>query len=146
MATVRSSLQLLRTDRRRPEYALHEDGVVAGTVSWGERPRTGIATVAGDTWELRCGRAAGCVEAFDGAGRRILHLHAGGIAVAAATSPALLLRRHRLEPTAAELSGPGVSAALRRRHRCRQGLDIHVDGALVDRELVLLLAGYELLA
>lgn len=146
MATVRSSLQLLRTDRRRPEYALHEDGVVAGVVAWGERPRTGTATVGGRAWELRCGTAAGCVEAIDDAGRRVLHLHAGGIAVADAVSPTLLLRRHRLEPTAAELSGAGLSAALRRRHRCRQGLDIHVDGALQDRELVLLLAGYELLA
>jgi hypothetical protein len=146
MATVRSSLQLLRTDRRRPEYALHEAGVVAGTVAWGERPRAGTATVADGTWELRCGRAAGCVEVFDDAGRQVLRLHAGGIAAADATGPPLTLRRHRLEPAAAELSGPGLSAALRRRHRCRGGLDIHVDGALENRELVLLLAGYELLA
>jgi hypothetical protein len=146
MATVRSSLTLLRTDRRRPEYALHEDGVVAGTVAWGARPRTGTATVAGRTWELRCGAAAGCVEAWDDAGRRTLHLHAGGIAVADDPTPALVLRRHRLEPTTTELAGPRLSVALRPRHRTRPGLDIRLDGELQERELVLLLAGYELLA
>jgi hypothetical protein len=145
MATVRSSLQLLRTDRWRPEYALQEDGVVAGTIAWGDAPNTAEATVGGRTWRLRRGAAAGSVEARDEADVLTLHLHAGEVRVGAGAGPVLTLRRHRRESGAFELCGPGLSVALRPRHRTLRGLDIELDGLVEHRELLLLLAGYDLL-
>jgi hypothetical protein len=146
MATVRSSLQLRRTSRWRPEYTLEEDGVVAGTVAWGDVPNAAEATVGGRSWRLRRGAAAGCIEARDETDVLTLHLHAGEVLPGDGAGPALTLRRHRRESGAFELCGPDVSVALRPRHRTLPGLDIELDGVVEHRELVLLLAGYDLLA
>jgi hypothetical protein len=146
MATVRSSLQLVRTSRWRPEYTLEEDGAVAGTLAWGDAPNTAEATVGDRSWRLRRGSAAGCIEARDESDVLTLHLHAGEVTVDEGAEPALTLRRHRRESGAFELCGPGVSVALRPRHRTLRGLDIELDGAVEHRELLLLLAGYDLLA
>jgi hypothetical protein len=54
-------------------------------------------------------------------------------------------RRNRTTGACAELAADGCTAVLRIRRRTAPGLDVSIDGDLLERELLLLLAGYDLL-
>lgn len=140
-----TQLQLIQTSRWRPEFTLSEDGDVRGTLVWDELPRTAIATIDDDVWRLRQGCCPSAIEAVNADDEVELLLRDHQIELPDESGEPLLWRRHRSQPVGVEVRGPEVSAGFRRRHRGPRGVDIEVDGELACRDLVLLVAGYDLL-
>lgn len=138
-------LQLIQTSRWRPEFTLREDGDVCGTLRWDETPRTAIATIDDDVWRLRAGCCPSAIEAVNEADEVELLLRDHQIELPDESGEPLLWRRHQTQPTGVEVRGPEVSAGFRRRHGGPRGVDIAVEGELARRDLVLLVAGYDLL-
>jgi hypothetical protein len=146
MPVVSTRLSLVRTARWRPEYELREDGRPLGRLLWGgPTPGVAEATVGDRVWTLRPGVGCASVEATTPDGELGASLRDGAITLAGDGRPAVAWRRNRTKGTCAELEAPGCTATVRVRRRTVPGLDVAIDGDLVERELLLLLAGYDLL-
>ncbi|MDO9410623.1 hypothetical protein [Patulibacter sp.] len=147
MPLVRTRLSLVRTGRWRPEYELREDGRPVGRLLLGVRPGSPAATASvGDrTWTLTPGSCRSSVDATAADGSVGAALRDGEITLGDATRPTVTWRRNRTVGACAELTAHGCQATLRIRRRTAPGLDVAIDGDLLERELLVLLAGYDLL-
>lgn len=145
MPLLRSRLSLVRTARWRPEYELREEGRALGRLLWDGAPGTAQATIGDRTWTMRPGTGRSAIEARDGDGELGASLRAGAITVAGELRPVVTWRRNRTAGTCAELVGSGCSALVRTRRNTAPGIDVAIEGELVERELLVLLAGYDLL-
>ncbi|WP_026909616.1 hypothetical protein [Patulibacter minatonensis] len=146
MPVVTTRLALVRTARWRPEYELREGGRPLGRLLWGgTTPGVAEATVGDRVWTLRPGIGCAAVDATAADGRIGASLRDGAITLGDDPRPAVVWRRNRTKGTCAELEAPGCTATMRVRRRTVPGFDVAIDGDLVERELLLLLAGYDLL-
>jgi hypothetical protein len=145
MPVTTARLSLVRTARWRPEYELREDGRPLGRLLWGAFPGTVTAVVGDRTWTLSPGPGRSAVDAEEVGGRGGASLRDGSIVLTGETRPVVHWRRNRTKGTCAELQGADCSVTLRVRRRTVPGLDVEIDGDLAERELLLLLAGYDLL-
>ncbi|MEV4421845.1 hypothetical protein AB0L40_17950 [Patulibacter sp. NPDC049589] len=145
MPIVATRLSLVRTARWRPEFELREDGRPLGRLLWGGAPGTAEATVGDRVFTLAPGIGCSAVDATGADGRLGARLRDGEITLGSETRPAVTWLRNRTKGTCAELVGPSCSATLRVRRRTVAGYDVAVDGELQERELLLLLAGYDLM-
>ncbi len=145
MPLVAFRLSLVRTGRWRPEYELREDGRSLGRLLLGAPAGTAEATVGDRSWTLTPGGTRSAVDAIVADGSVDAALRDGRFTVGDATRPAATWLRNRTPGTCAELVGTGCRATLRVRRRTAPGLDVAVEGELAERDLLVLLAGYDLL-
>lgn len=145
MPLVRTRLSLVKSGRWRPEYELREDGRPLGTLVLGTRTGAAEATVGDRTWTLTPGACRSSIDAVSADGSVDAELRDGEITVGGAPRPTVSWRRNRTVGCCAELSASGCHATLRIRRHTAPGLDAAIDGDLLERELLVLLAGYDLL-
>jgi hypothetical protein len=145
MPVAASRLSLVKTGRWRAEYELREDGRPVGRLLCGGPRGSAEATVGDRTWTLRPGGRRSAVDATDADGNLGARLRDGEITLGDEPRPSVTWRRNRTTGACAELAADGCTAVLRIRRRTAPGLDVSIDGDLLERELLLLLAGYDLL-
>ncbi|CAB4932433.1 unannotated protein [freshwater metagenome] len=145
MPLARSTLSLVKTGVRPREFELREDGRALGSLRLGPGRAPAEATVGHRSWTLTPGACRSSVDALAADGGVGAALRAGHITLAGDRRPFATWRRNRTVGACAELAADGSTATLRIRRRTAPGLDVSIDGDLLERELLVLLAGYDLL-